>query len=75
MSEPSDGAAMPPIQSSSMETEIDKGKRPIYDTQLGKAGEGTSGTNKEMSAKEVNRRMGQCVPKSKTVPKVQIKSA
>ena len=75
MSNPSDGGAMPPIQSSAMEIEIDKGKRPIFDTQLGKVGEGTSGTDKDISPKEVNRRVGQCMPKSKTVPKLQIKSS
>ena len=75
MSDPSDGGAVPLIQISTTETEIDKGKRPIFDTQLGKVGEGTSGTDKEISPKEVSKRVGQCVPKSKTVPKLQIKSS
>ena len=57
-----------------MEIELDKGKRPIFDSQLGKAGEGTSGTTKDNTAKEVNKRMGHCLPKSKTVPKLHIKS-
>ena len=66
---------MPPVQSSAMEIEIDKGKRPIFDTQLGKVGECTSGTDKDISPKEVNRRVGKCMPKSKMVPKLQIKSS
>ena len=46
----------------------------MSNTQLGKVGGGTSGPNKETIAKEANIRMGQCVPKSKTVPSIQIKS-
>ena len=46
MSKPSDRGAMLPVQSLALEIEIDKGKRPISDTQLGKGGEGTSGIDK-----------------------------
>ena len=41
---------------------------------MGKDREGTSGANKETTTKRENGKAGKCVPKSKTVPKLQIKS-
>ena len=57
-----------------MEVEKEKGKRPISDSQLGELGEGPSGTIKEILEKEGNRRNGQCLLKSNTIPKLEIKS-
>ena len=74
MGDPADGGTLTPVQSADMEIEKDKGKRPISYSQLGKAGEGTSRTVKEVLAKKGNRRMGQFLPKLKTIPKLQIKS-
>ena len=74
MEDPADGGTLTPVQREDMEIEKDKGKRPISDSQLGKSGEDTSGTVIEIFAKEGNQRMGQCLPKSKTIPKLQIKS-
>ena len=68
------GGTLSPIQSVDMEFEKEKGKSLISDSQLGEPGEGTSGTIKESSTKEGNIRNGQCLPKSKTIPKLQIKS-
>ena len=62
------------VQSADMEIEKDKGKRPISDSQLRKSGEDTRGIVKESFEKEGNKRMGQCLTKSKTIPKLQIKS-
>ena len=74
MEDHADEGSLTPVQSMDMEFEKDKGKRPISDSQSGKSGEGTSGTTKEILTKEGNRRTGQCLPKSKTIPKLQIKS-
>ena len=57
-----------------MEIEKDKGKLQSSDTHLRKDGERTSGTNKETMMKGEKRKAGKCLPKSKTVPKLQIKS-
>ena len=54
---------MPHTPSSDMEIEKGKDKLQAYDIHLGKGGEGTSGTNKEGSAKGDHRRSGKCVPK------------
>ena len=74
MKELVDGGAEPPVQSSKLESEKDKGKRPASDTHLGKDGEGTSGSNKENKVNGLNIRAGKCFPKSKMIPKIQIKS-
>ena len=74
MEYPVDRGTLTPGQSVDMEINKDKGKSPIFDSQLGKSGECISGTVKEILEKEGNRRMGQCLPKSKTIPKLQIKS-
>ena len=66
-----EGGTLTPIQSVDMEVEKDKGKRPICDSQVEKSGEGTSGTIKEILTKEGNQRTGKCLPKSKTIPKLQ----
>ena len=74
MDDHADGGTLTPVQSTNMEIEKDKGKIPIFDSQLGKVEEGTRKNIKEGLEKEGNRRMGQCLPKSKTIPKLQIKS-
>ena len=74
MSEDMDGGETPPILSSDMEIEKGKEKLQASDIHPGKGGEGTSGSNKEGSAKGETRNSGKCVPKSKTMPKLQINS-
>ena len=66
-----EGPAIPSVISN-METEKGKGivrpSDPLID------GEGSSGINKDEATNEGTRRTGKCVPKSKIVPKLQIKS-
>ena len=54
MGDPMNGGTLSPIQSMDMEVDKDKGKRPIYDSQAGKSGEGTSGIVKKILEKEGN---------------------
>ena len=72
MSEPIDGGEKPHILSSDMEIEKGKEKLQESDIHTGKRGEGTSGTNKEGSAKGETRKSRKCFPKSKRVPKLYI---
>ena len=54
--------------------ENDKGKGVINAQIFPKDGEGCSGTRKEETNNQGTRRTGQCVPKSKMVPRLHIKS-
>ena len=54
--------------------ENDKRKGVINAHITPKDGEGCNGTRKEETNNQGTRRTGQCVPKSKTVPRLQIKS-
>ena len=68
MDDPADGGTLTSIQREDMEIEKDKGKRPISDSQLGKAGEGTSGTVKEGLAKEGTEEWGNVYPNRRQFP-------
>ena len=50
-----------------------KGKGVINAQTLPKDGEGCNVTRKEEANNQGTRRTGQCIPKSKTVPRLQIK--
>ena len=65
-----DGSAVPILRSN---MEIKKGKGLASFPKPHKEGEGTSGIKKDEMMKLETRRIGQCVPKSKTVPKLQFK--
>ena len=52
------------------ESEKDKGKAVLNDQATAKDREGCSGTRKEEATNQDARRIGQCVPKSKTVPRI-----
>ena len=54
--------------------ENEKGKGIINASIMPRDGEGCSGTRNEETNNQGIRRTRQCVPKSKTVPKLQIKS-
>ena len=58
------------VEIATMGSDKDKGKI-VFSS---KDGEGCSGTRKEEVSNQGTRRMGQCVPKSNTVPRLQIKS-
>ena len=66
-----EGSVIPSLISD-METEKGKGLVRPYDLLI--YGEGSSGLKKDEATKQETIRTGQCVPKSKTVPKLQIKS-
>ena len=62
------------VESAFLGKENDKGKGLINAQISPKDGEGCSGTRKEETISQGTRRTGQCIPKSKTVPRLQIKS-
>ena len=56
------------VKTSTMGSDKDKGKTVFNAQTNAKAEEGCSGTRKEEILNQGTRRMGQCVPKSNTVP-------
>ena len=54
--------------------EKDEGKVVLNDQETTKDGEGCSGTRKEEATNQDARRIGQCVPKSKMVPRLHTTS-
>ena len=65
-----EGSAIPTLIS---DVGIEKGKGIVRPSNLNKYGEGSSGIKKEEPTNQETRRTEQCVLKSKTVPKLQIK--
>ena len=70
-SAPSKEGSTIPTRISDRETEKGKGIVSALDSLID--GEGSSGLKKEGKLKQETRRTRQCIPKSKTVPKLQIK--
>ena len=62
------------VNTSTTGSDKDKGKIVTNAQTNANAREGCSGTRKEEILNQGTRRMGQCVPKSNTVPRLQIKS-
>ena len=62
------------VETTTMGSDKDK-EKVVFNAQTNvKDGEGCSGTRKEEVINQGTRRMGQCIPKSNTVPRIQIKS-
>ena len=62
------------VKTTTMGSDKDKGKTILNAQTNAKVGEGCNRTRKEENLNQGTRRMGQCVPKSNSVPQLQIKS-
>ena len=60
-------------ETTTLGSEKDKGKAVFNAQTTAKDGEECSGTRKEEATNQGTRRIGQCIPKSKTMTKLQIK--